>query len=71
MVYFENEAAVLHVFPEQNLTVTRWKGFASSAVLREILDKAKSLLSEYPIYYTLSDNRQMKVSKAGRPGVHQ
>lgn len=61
MVYFENEAAVLYVFPEKHLTVTQWKGFASSQVLRDILDKARQLLTEYPIYYALGDNRKLKV----------
>jgi hypothetical protein len=61
MIYFENEAAALHVFPDKNLSVTVWKGFASSPVLREILEKSKQLLSDFPIYYSIGDNRNMKV----------
>ena len=61
MVFFENEAAILHVYPEQNLAATIWKGFASSSVLREILDKVKQMYAQYPIHYSISDNRKLKV----------
>ena len=61
MIYFENEAAILYVFPERNFAATQWKGFASSAMLREVLQKALDLISDHAVYYWLSDNRNMKV----------
>lgn len=61
MIYFENEAATLHCFPDKNLAVAHWKGFANSENLREVLDKCVEILDKYTIYYWLSDNRNMKV----------
>ena len=61
MLFYENDAASLFVFPEQHLAVTQWKGFASSSVLRDILDKLKQIYAQHEIYYALGDNRHLKV----------